>query len=89
MTAPDPAQVPEGTAPQNTFSYITIACGILAFVISWLIFGVLAIALGLVARGRRERRWKTAMIVAVVSHVVWDIWIFLVQPTQPVSDPTG
>ena len=53
MTAPDPAQVPDGPAPQNTFSYITIACGILAFVISWLIFGVLGIALGLVARGRR------------------------------------
>jgi hypothetical protein len=67
VTARDPAQVPEGAAPQNTFSYITIACGILAFVISWLIFGVLAIALGLVARGRRERRWKTAMIVAVVG----------------------
>jgi len=21
-----------------------------------------------------------------VSHVVWDIWIFLVQPTQPVDE---
>jgi hypothetical protein len=28
------------------------------------------------------------MPALVVSHVVWDIWIFLVQPTQPVSDPT-
>ena len=70
MTAPDPAQVPEAAAPQNTFSYIAIACGILAFVISWLIFGVLGIALGLVARGRRERRWKTGMIVAVVGTVL-------------------
>jgi membrane protease YdiL (CAAX protease family) len=29
------------------------------------------------------------MPALVVSHVVWDIWIFLVQPTQPVSDPTA
>jgi membrane protease YdiL (CAAX protease family) len=27
------------------------------------------------------------MPALVVSHVVWDIWIFLVQPTQPVPDP--
>jgi uncharacterized oligopeptide transporter (OPT) family protein len=67
VTAQDPERVPDAAAPQNTFSYITIACGILAFVISWLIFGVLGIALALVARGRRERRWKTAMIVAVVG----------------------
>jgi hypothetical protein len=26
------------------------------------------------------------MPALVVSHVVWDIWIFLVQPTQPVPD---
>jgi uncharacterized protein len=26
------------------------------------------------------------MPALVVSHVVWDIWIFLVQPTQPVRD---
>jgi membrane protease YdiL (CAAX protease family) len=26
------------------------------------------------------------MPALVVSHVVWDIWIFLVQPTQPVHD---
>ncbi len=26
------------------------------------------------------------MPALVVSHVVWDIWIFLVQPTQPVAD---
>ena len=70
MTERDPAQVPDAVAPPNTFSYITIACGILAFVISWLIFGILAIALGLVARGRHERRWKTAMIVAVVGTVL-------------------
>jgi hypothetical protein len=67
MTAQDPAQVPDDAAPPNTFSYIAIACGILAFVISWLIFGVLAIVLGLVARGRHERRWTAAMIVAVVG----------------------
>lgn len=70
MTAQDPGSVPDAAAPPNTFSYISIVCGILAFVISWLIFGVLAIALGLVARGRRERRWKTAMIVAVVGTVL-------------------
>jgi hypothetical protein len=67
VTAQDPAQVPDAAAPQNTFSYITIACGILAFIISWLIFGVLGIALGFVARGRRERRWKIALIVDVVG----------------------
>jgi hypothetical protein len=27
------------------------------------------------------------MPALIVSHVVWDIWIFLVQPTQPVDDP--
>jgi hypothetical protein len=70
VTARDPAQVPDAAAPANTFSYITIACGILAFVISWLIFGVLGIALGLVARGRREARWKTAMIITVVGMVL-------------------
>ena len=26
------------------------------------------------------------MPALIVSHVVWDIWIFLVQPTQPVAD---
>jgi membrane protease YdiL (CAAX protease family) len=26
------------------------------------------------------------MPALVVSHVVWDIWIFLVQPTQPVDE---
>ena len=67
MTAQDPAQAPDAAGRDNTFSYITIACGVLAFVISWLIFGVLGIALGFVARGRRERRWKTGMIVAVVG----------------------
>ena len=70
MTAQDPAQVPDAAEPPNTFSYIAIACGILAFVISWLIFGVLGIVLGLVARGRHERRWKAAMIVAVVGMVL-------------------
>jgi len=34
MTAQDPAQVPDAAAPPNTFSYIAIACGILAFVIA-------------------------------------------------------
>jgi hypothetical protein len=67
VTAQDPAQVPDAAAPPNTFSYITIACGILAFIISWLIFGALGIALALVARGRGERRWKTALIVDVVG----------------------
>ena len=70
MTARDPAQVPDAAAPPNTFSYITIACGILAFVISWLIFGVLGIALSLVARGRGERRWKTGLIVDVAGMVL-------------------
>jgi len=26
------------------------------------------------------------MPALVGSHVVWDIWIFLVQPTQPVDE---
>jgi len=29
------------------------------------------------------------MPALVVSHIVWDIWIFLVQPTQSVTDPLG
>ena len=70
MTAEDPGSVPDAAAPPNTFSYIAIACGILAFVISWLIFGVLGIALAFVARGRRELRWKTAAIVAVAGMVL-------------------
>jgi hypothetical protein len=70
VTAQDPAGVPDAAAPQNTFSYITITCGILALIISWLIFGVLGIALGLVARSRREQRWKIAMIVDGVGMVL-------------------
>jgi dipeptide/tripeptide permease len=70
VTAQDPARVPDAAAPTNTFSYVAIACGVLAFVISWLIFGVLGVALGFVARGRREQRWKTGMIVAVVGMVL-------------------
>ena len=61
MTAQNPGSVPDAAAPPNTFSYIAIACGILAFVISWLIFGVLGVVLGFVARGRRELRWKTGL----------------------------
>ena len=70
MTERDPAQVPDAAASPNTFSYVTIACGILAFIISWLIFGVLGIALALVARGRGEPRWKTGLIVDVVGMVL-------------------
>jgi dipeptide/tripeptide permease len=70
VTANVPARDPNAPAQPNTFSYVAIACGILAFVISWLIFGVLGIALGFVARWRRERRWKTGMIVAVVGMVL-------------------
>ena len=25
------------------------------------------------------------MPALIVSHIVWDIWIFLVQPTQPID----
>ena len=67
MTDRDSAQVPDAAAPPNTFSYITIACGILAFLISWLIFGVLGLALAFIARGRGEPRWKTGLIVDVVG----------------------
>ena len=67
MTDRDSAQVPDAAAPANTFSYITIACGILALIISWLIFGVIGIALAFVARGRGEPRWTTALIVAAVG----------------------
>lgn len=77
MTAQDPEQVPDAAAPQNTFSYIAIACGVLAFVISWLIFGVLGIALALFARGRREPRWKPAMIVSVVGTVLGFLSVLL------------
>ena len=37
---------------------------------SWLIFGVLGLALVLVARGRGERRWKTGLIVDLVGMVL-------------------
>ena len=70
MTAQDPGSTPDAVAPPNTFSYVAIACGILAFVVSWLIFGVLGVALAFVARGRQERRWKTGIIVAVVGMVL-------------------
>jgi hypothetical protein len=26
-----------------------------------------------------------SMPALVISHVIWDIWIFLVQPTQPLD----
>ncbi len=77
MTAQDPGSAPDAVAPPNTFSYISIACGILAFAISWLIFGVLGIALALVARGRRELRWKTGLIVAVVGMVLGVLAVML------------
>jgi hypothetical protein len=70
VTAQDPDSVPDAAAPPNTFSYIAIACGILAFVISWLIFGVLGLVLAFVARGRRELRWKTGLIVVVAGMVL-------------------
>jgi len=70
VTAQDPGSVPDAAAPPNTFSYIAIACGILAFVISWLIFGVLGLVLAFVARGRRELRWKTGLIVVVAGMVL-------------------
>lgn len=69
MTDRDSAQVPDAAAPPNTFSYITIACGILALIISWLIFGVIGLALAFVARGRGEPRWRTGLIVAAVGTV--------------------
>lgn len=70
MTAQDPGSVPDAAAPPNTFSYIAITCGVLAFVISWLIFGVLGIALSLVARARREQRWPIGLGVTVVGMVL-------------------
>ena len=33
-----------------------------------------------------RRALGVPMPALVVCHVVWDIWIFLVQPTQPVND---
>ena len=30
--------------------------------------------------------WGMPMGALVVSHVAWDIWIFLIQPTQPVDE---
>jgi predicted membrane channel-forming protein YqfA (hemolysin III family) len=64
------AQEPDAAAPPNTFSYIAITCGVLAFVISWLIFGVLGVALSLVARGRREQRWKIGLYVTLAGMVL-------------------
>jgi hypothetical protein len=70
VTAPDPGSARDAASPPNTLSYIAIACGILALIISWFIFGILAIALSLVARGRHEPRWKTALGVAVAGTVL-------------------
>jgi hypothetical protein len=77
VTNQDPVQVPDAAAPPNTFSYITIACGILALIISWLIFGVLGLALALVARGRGEARWKIGLIVDVAGMVLGFLSIVL------------
>ena len=71
MTARDPAQVPDAAAPPNTFSYITIACGILAFVISWLdLRRPRPSRSGSSPGDARERRWKTGLIVALVGMVL-------------------
>jgi hypothetical protein len=69
VTAQEPGSVPDAVAPPNTFSYIAITCGVLAFVISWLIFGGLGIALSLVARGRGEQRWKIGLGVTLLGMV--------------------
>jgi hypothetical protein len=70
VTAQDPGSVPDAVAPPNTFSYIAITCGVLALLISWLIFGALGIALALVARGRREQRWKIGLGSALGGMVL-------------------
>ena len=77
VTAQDPGSVPDAAAPPNTFSYIAITCGVLALVISWLIFGVLGIALALIARGRREQRWKLGLGTAVGGLVLGLLSILL------------
>ena len=77
MTAQDPDSVPRATAPPNTFSYIAIACGVLALLISWLIFGVLGVALALVARGRREQRWTLGLATAAGGMVLGLISILI------------
>jgi hypothetical protein len=64
------AEEPGAAAPPNTFSYIAITCGALAFIISWLIFGVLGVALSLVARGRGEQRWKIGLYVTLAGIVL-------------------
>jgi Domain of unknown function (DUF4190) len=66
---PDPDPAP-GAAPANTMSYIAIVCGILALLVSWLVFGIVGIALGFVARGRRERRWQTGLGAALAGTVL-------------------
>jgi uncharacterized protein DUF4190 len=70
VTAPDPDPVPDTAASPNTVSYIAIACGILALLVSWFVFGTLGVALGFVALGRHERRWKTGLGVAVAGTVL-------------------
>jgi hypothetical protein len=70
VTAPDPGSGPDAASPPNTLSYIAIACGILALIVSWFVFGILAIALSLIARGRQEPRWKTGLGVAVAGTVL-------------------
>jgi hypothetical protein len=77
VAAQDPGSVPDAAAPPNTFSYIAITCGALALLISWLIFGVLGIALALVARGRHEQRWKIGLGAAVGGMVLGLLSILL------------
>jgi hypothetical protein len=78
VTAQDPGAGADAVPPPNTFSYIAITCGLLALVISWLIFGVLGIVLALVARGRREQRWKIGLGTALGGMVLGLLSIVLV-----------
>jgi hypothetical protein len=77
MTAPqDPYSYPgaPGGRPARSgaqlFSYLAIASGVLALLISPLIFGIIGVVLAIVANRRGEPLWKIALAVVIVGAVV-------------------
>ena len=76
MTAPqDPYSYPGTGSPAGrrgapVFSILAIVCGVLALLISPLIFGVLGVVLAVVANRRGEPLWKVALAVVIVGAVV-------------------
>lgn len=77
MTAPqDPYSYPgaPGGPPARSgtqiYSYLAIASGVLALLLSPLIFGIVGVVLAIVANRRGEPLWKVALAVVIVGAVV-------------------